>query len=128
MKEKKNFQATVMFADGRSVDVAISRSILEFLEPFAANVLPILTEGTRLNDVIPNIDNIVAVTRQDHEFLPRISAPERRATFTLGQKDMREAVCDLLRDEAKKVPRPDGFRIYELIDKIEQLEVLNADA
>ena len=128
MNENENFRAKVMFADGRSVDVSISRSIFEFLKPFAANVLSILAEGTRLNEVIPNIDNIVAITRQDHECLHRISSPERRATFTLGQKDMREAVCDLLRDEAKKVPRPEGFRIYELIDKIEELEVLHADA
>ena len=46
--------------------------------------------------------------------------------FRLGQMDMREAVCDLIRDEAKKIPSPDGFRIYGLIDKIEELEVLSS--
>lgn len=73
-------------------------------------------------------NDVKAITRSDCEDFHQLSSPERQAIFRLGQMDMREAVCDLLRDEAKKVPRPDGFRIYELIDKIEQLEVLHADA
>ena len=114
-----------------------------------ASMFPSMVDGLDINYILSDISKVAAITRVDSIHRPIastasyvskaaddmlnmsplrvISVAEDVAIFHLGQMDMREAVCDLLRDEAKKVPRPDGFRIYELIDKIEQLEVLHAD-
>lgn len=129
----KPFVGEVLFSDGTRKDIVLAPSVFRFAAAFASQI-PGLLEGTGLNEIVSELPNIVSVSRTDHESLhvidsayKRDGSARRQAAFRLGQMDMREAVCDLLRDEAKKIPRPDGFRIYELIDKIEQLEVLHAD-
>ena len=119
MDNKKNLRANVIFADGTTKPIHFS--------PEAWNMINSLAGGFGLAF---NFDatGIVAIVREGYDGLDKLSSPERRAIFTLGQKDMREAVCALLRDEAKKATRDVGFLIYELIDRIEELEVLNADA
>ena len=119
MDNKKNLRANVIFADGTRKPIHFS--------PEAWNLINSLAGGFGLAF---NFDatGIVAIVREGYEGLDELSSPERRAIFTLDQKDMREAVCDLLRAAAKKATRDAGFLIYELTDKIEDLEVLNENA
>ena len=128
IKTEQALSVDVIYTDGAKKNVTFKPAALEFARQFFAPTLAALAGGSGIRHMVQDIPNIVAVTRSDHDVIHQLGMPRNQATFRLGQMDMREAVCDLLRDEAKKVPRPDGFRIYELIDKIEQLEVLHADA
>lgn len=140
--------AEVLLNDGSRRTLKIPRESIQWMS-MIASMFPSMVDGLDINYILSDISKVAAITRVDSIHKPMastafytsklsddlldrsplrvISVAEDVAIFRLGQMDMLEAVCDLLRDEAKKVPRPDGFRIYELIDKIEQLEVPHAD-
>lgn len=133
-KNVEPFIGEVLFGDGTRQEVNISPATFRLAKVFAGQ-MPGMLEGTGLNQIISNLPNIVAISRTDHDSLHQIDAARKRdesarqqAAFRLGQMDMRAAVCDLLRAEAKKVPGPDGFLIHELVDKIEGLKVLHENA
>ena len=129
-KNVEPFIGEVLLRDGTRQEIVLSPAAFRFAKVFAGQ-MPGMLEGTGLNQIVSNLPNIISISRTDHDSLHQIGVARKQvdsarqqAAFRLGQMDMREAVCDLLRVEAKNVPRQEGFLIYELIDKIEELEVL----
>lgn len=124
IKTEQALSVDVIYADGTKKSMTLRPAAVEFCKQFFEPTLVALAGGAGIRALIQDIPNVVAVTRSDHDVIHQLSSPRNQATFRLGQMDMRTAVCDLLRDEAKKIPGQDGFLIHELIDKIEGLEVL----
>lgn len=115
----------VIYADGTTKSLTLRPAVVEFCRQFFAPTLVALAGGGGIRSLIQDIPNVVAVTRSDHDVIHQLSSPRNQATFRLGQMYVRTAVCDLLRDEAKKISGSGSFLIHELIDKIEWLEVLD---
>lgn len=129
-KRVEPFVGEVLFNDGTCEKLVLAPSVFRFAEMYLSQ-MPGVLERTGLNQIVSKAPNIVSISRSDHESLHLIDAhmnrnasAQQQAIFRLGQMDMRSSVCDMLRNEAKNSFQESRL-IYELIDKVKALEVLN---
>ena len=124
--ENKNIRVNLVYADGSTRLATISASAIDFVMR-TARMLPYLFEGTGFNPLNADVSNIIAVTRADHDILHQSSGCRRKADFRLGQMDMKESICDMLRDAANNAIDESRTGLIVAADLVETVEVPNAD-
>lgn len=125
--ERKNIRVNLIYADGSIRPAVISASALDFVKR-TARVIPSLFEGAGFNPLSADAENIIAVTRVDHEIMHGHSSSQRKADFRLGQLDMQASVCDMLRELADGAADPVSAGLILAADLVETMEVPNEDA
>ena len=122
-----NVKIKIYFGDGTERDACITPAAAALVKRFAT-FTPSLFEGTGFNPLDASSENIVAVSRADHDLIHQVHSSEQKAAFRLGQMDMRESIIDMLRDEALDASEENWFGLHEAVKLVESMEVPDADA
>ena len=122
----KGIEINILFGDGSERKAIITPGAVNIARRFAG-MMPSLFEGTGFNPLNADVSNIIAVTRADHDILHQSSGCRRKADFRLGQMDMKESICDMLRDAANNAIDESRTGLIVAADLVETVEVPNAD-
>ena len=121
-----NMKINVIFADGTRRQACISPAALALVRRFAG-AMPSLFDGTRFNPLNAECDNIIAITRTDHDALHRVSSSGRKADFRLGQMDMKESIVHMLLDAELAASEELRPGLLSAAEKVLTMEVPYAD-
>ena len=117
----ETLRVDILYESGCKRRVVIPRSAIAFVKNLAV-FRSDLFQGTGFNPLDADICKIVAVTRADHDILHRPDSRRDRATYRLGQMDMREAAAQMLEDLADGTQ---GTICSTLIDAAQRVRQLN---
>ena len=86
-----NVKIKIYFGDGTERAATVTPGAVALIKRCAAS-LPFIFEGTGFNPLDPLAENIVAVSRADHDLIHTANPAVRKADFRLGQMDMKESI------------------------------------
>ena len=84
---------------------------------------PDMFQGTGFNPLDKDVSNIVAVTRAEHDLLHRPDSRRDRATYRLGQMDLREAAAQMLEDLADGTQGTICSTLIDAAQRVRQLQL-----
>ena len=122
-----NVKIKIYFGDGTERAATVTPGAVALIKRCAAS-LPFIFEGTGFNPLDPLAENIVAVSRADHDLIHTANPAVRKADFRLGQMDMKESIVHMLLDAELNAPDELRAGLLCAADKVLSMEVPDADA